>query len=63
MDTTQSVVEKSAINTVAIRLVPFGGLMLLSSILMVTLSRRGTASEGTPAEALDPSGAGHHSKP
>jgi nitrate/nitrite transporter NarK len=40
-----------------------GGFMLLSSILMVTLSRSGKVSEGVPAEALDPAGAGHHSEP
>jgi nitrate/nitrite transporter NarK len=40
-----------------------GGFMLLSSILMVTLSRQRKASEGIPAEALDPQGAGHHAEP
>jgi hypothetical protein len=29
----------------------------------VTLSRSGKVSEGVPAEALDPAGAGHHSEP
>jgi hypothetical protein len=40
-----------------------GGFMLLSSVLMVVLSRSGKVSEGIPAEALDPAGAGHHSEP
>jgi MFS family permease len=40
-----------------------GGFMLLSSILMVVLSRSGKVSEGIPAEALDPAGAGHHAEP
>lgn len=40
-----------------------GGFMLLSSILMVVLSRQGKASEGVPAEALDPAGAGQHAEP
>jgi predicted MFS family arabinose efflux permease len=40
-----------------------GGLMLLSAILMVVLSRSGKISEGVPAEALDPTGAGHHAEP
>lgn len=41
-----------------------GGFMLLSSILMVTLSKQGKASAGTPAEALDPpQGAGQHAEP
>ena len=40
-----------------------GGFMLLSSILMVTLSRQRKAAEGIPAEALDPQGAGHHAEP
>ncbi|MDB5940432.1 MAG: ttuB, partial [Polaromonas sp.] len=40
-----------------------GGFMLLSSILMVVLSRSGKVSEGIPAEALDPTGAGHHAEP
>ncbi|MFK4299750.1 MFS family permease [Arthrobacter sp. GAS37] len=40
-----------------------GGFMLLSSIVMVVLSRRGKASDGIPAEALDPAGAGHHAEP
>ena len=40
-----------------------GGFMLLSAVLMVVLSRSGKASEGIPAEALDPTGAGHHAEP
>jgi hypothetical protein len=40
-----------------------GGLMLLSAVLMVVLSRTGKISEGVPAEALDPTGAGHHAEP
>jgi len=40
-----------------------GGFMLLSSILMVTLSRQRKSSDGIPAEALDPAGAGHHAEP
>lgn len=40
-----------------------GGFMLLSSILMVVLSRQGKASEGVPAEVLDPAGAGQHAEP
>ena len=40
-----------------------GGFMLLSAILMVVLSRSGKVSEGIPAEALDPAGAGHHAEP
>ncbi len=40
-----------------------GGFMLLSAILMVALSRSGKVSEGVPAEALDPAGAGHHAEP
>ncbi|MDR6685287.1 MFS family permease [Arthrobacter sp. 1088] len=40
-----------------------GGFMLLSSILMVTLSRQRRSSDGIPAEALDPAGAGHHAEP
>ncbi len=40
-----------------------GGFMLLSAILMVVLSRSGRVSEGVPAEALDPAGAGHHAEP
>ena len=40
-----------------------GGFMLLSAILMVLLSRSGKVSEGIPAEALDPTGAGHHAEP
>jgi MFS family permease len=40
-----------------------GGFMLLSALLMVILSRRGKVSEGVPAEALDPAGAGQHAEP
>ena len=40
-----------------------GGFMLLSAVLMVILSRRGKVSEGVPAEALDPAGAGQHAEP
>jgi MFS family permease len=40
-----------------------GGFLLLSAILMVVLSRSGQISEGVPAEALDPTGAGHHAEP
>ena len=40
-----------------------GGFMLLSALLMVLLSRSGKVSEGVPAEALDPAGAGHHAEP
>jgi len=40
-----------------------GGFMLLSAVLMVVLSRSGKASEGIPAEALDPTGAGQHAEP
>ncbi len=40
-----------------------GGFMLLSAVLMVVLSRTGKVSEGIPAEALDPAGAGHHPEP
>lgn len=40
-----------------------GGFLLLSALLMVVLSRSGKISEGVPAEALDPTGAGQHAEP
>jgi MFS family permease len=40
-----------------------GGFLLLSALLMTALARSGKVSQGVPAEALDESGAGHHSQP